>query len=119
MKIVRAAFRQLLSPEGRRGWALALLAGGGIAMTLYAVVALILVRTHTAYVLYLGLAAHVSILIVLTGFAGLLVKRTLSAKIAGGEFSASDQPDGAARGAADTAAAALDKAAEIAEEGKP
>ncbi|MES2295265.1 MAG: hypothetical protein V4527_18355 [Pseudomonadota bacterium] len=119
MKFLRAMFRPLLTPEGRRGWALALLAGGGIAMTIYAGAALILVRTNAAFVLYLGLAAHVSILIVLTGFAGLLVKRTISARIAGGEFSAADQADPATQAAAATAGAAVDKAAEIAGDAAP
>lgn len=103
VKLIRAAFRQLLNPEGRRGWALALLAGGGMAMTLYAIVAMILVRGNATYVLYLGLAADIGVLITLTGFAGLLVKRTIRASGLGAEFSASDVPDEPARGAADKA----------------
>ena len=119
VKLLRAAFRQLLNPEGRRGWALALLAGGGMAMTLYAIVAMILVRGNATYVLYLGLAAHIGVLITLTGFAGLLVKRTIRASGLGAEFSASDTPDPATEAAAATAGAAADKANEIAGEAKP
>ena len=119
MKTIRAAFRQLLNAEGRKGWALALLAGGGMAMTLYAIVAMFLVRDNATYVLYLGLAAHIGVLITLTGFAGLLVKRTIRASGLGAEFSASDVPDPATQAAAATAGAAVDKASEIAAEAKP
>lgn len=74
-----APFRVLMDPDGRRAWALLLAAGGGIMMTVYAAVALWLVRAHPAYVFSLGLAAHLSIIFVLTGFLGLLIKRALKA----------------------------------------
>lgn len=70
-------FRALQDPEGRRAWALALMAGGAVMMTAYATLALWLVRAHPAYVFSLGLAAHLSIVLVLTGFVGLLVKRAI------------------------------------------
>lgn len=72
-------FRVLLNPEGRQAWALVLLAGSGMAMTLYAGAALWFVRTHPAYVFSLGIAAHLSIVLALTGFAGMLIKRTVKA----------------------------------------
>jgi hypothetical protein len=117
--MIRRAFRQLLNAEGRRAWALALLSGAGMTMTLYAIAALILVRTNVTYVLYLGLAAHVAIFVVITGFAGLIVKRTLTARIAGNELSASDLPDPASKAAVETATAAVEKAAQIAQDAKP
>jgi len=83
----------MLSPDGRRAMALLFLAGGGIAMTGYAGWSLWMVRTVPQYAFYLGLAAHVSILVVLTGFAGLLVKRMLKASIVGSSFEASDAAD--------------------------
>jgi hypothetical protein len=84
----------MLSPDGRRAMALLFLAGGGIAMTGYAGWSLWMVRSVPQYAFYLGLAAHVSILVVLTGFAGLLVKRMLKANVAGASFEANDQGDG-------------------------
>lgn len=83
----------MLSADGRRAVALLMLAGGGVAMTVYALVALLLVRDVPQYAFLLGLAAHVAILVCLTGFAGLLVKRMLKASVAGSSFEASDNPD--------------------------
>lgn len=83
----------LLSPDGRRAAAFGALLGGGVAMTIYAAFAMWLVRAVPQYVLWLGLAAHVAVLVALTGFAGLLVKRTLRASVAGSSFEASDQVD--------------------------
>jgi len=84
----------MLSPDGRRAMALLFLAGGGVAMTAYAGWSLWMVRAVAQYAFWLGLAAHVSILVVLTGFAGLLVKRMLKANVAGASFEANDQGDG-------------------------
>ena len=80
----------MLTPDGRRAMALLFLAGGGVAMTAYAGWSLWMVRDVAQYAFYLGLAAHVSILVVLTGFAGLLVKRMLKANVAGASFEAND-----------------------------
>jgi len=65
--------------DRRRDWGLALLAGGGMAMTIYAAVALYVLWERNGpldYVFYLGLAAMALVGIVLTGFSALLVKRT-------------------------------------------
>ena len=83
----------MLTPDGRRAVALLMLAGGGAVMTAYAAWALWMVRAVSQYAFYLGLAAHLSILVVLTGFAGLLVKRMLRASVAGSSFEASDSAD--------------------------
>lgn len=83
----------LTTSEGRRAWAVIALAGGGMAMTVYAAFALWLVATVPEYVLALGLAAHVAVFVSITGFAALLVKRTLKASVAGNSFEASDQGD--------------------------
>ena len=86
-------------------------------MTIYAAVALYFVRDHPGYVLTLGLAAHVGIFVVLTGFAGLLVKRMLKASVAGNSFEAMDTGDPAAQAAA-TVAGAAQGAAQAIQEGK-
>lgn len=68
-----------VASDRRRNWGLILLAGGGMAMTVYAAIALYLLFIQNApvrYVFWLGLAALVLIGIVLTGFSALLVKRT-------------------------------------------
>lgn len=65
--------------DRRRDWGLALLAGGGMSMTIFAAVALWILYARgapTSQVFWLGLAALGLVGIVLTGFSALLVKRT-------------------------------------------
>ena len=81
----------LADPEGRRGAALLFMAAGGVAMTGYATYALWLVRGRPDYAFYLGLSAMVLIAIVLTGFAGLLIKRTIKGSVLGNSFEISDE----------------------------
>src|SRR5690606_1966649 len=69
--------RLFLTAEGRRAMALILLAGGGVAMTAYPAVSPWPVRHVASYAFWLGLAALALVAIVLTGFAGLLVRRTV------------------------------------------
>lgn len=91
--VLGTPFRILMDPEGRRAWALLLAAGGGMMMTTYAAVALWLVRKSPAYVFSLGLVAHISIIFVLTGFLGLLIKRALKASDGKRTIEISDQGD--------------------------
>lgn len=79
--------------DKRRTWGLILLAGGGMAMTAFASVVLWLVRENADYAFYLGLCAMGLIGIVQTGFAGLLMKRTIRANILGNEVEISDQQE--------------------------
>lgn len=68
-----------VASDRRRNWGLIMLAGGGMAMTAYAAVALFILyvrQAPVAFVFYLGLAALSLVGIVLTGFSALLVKRT-------------------------------------------
>ena len=104
--------KTLLTPDGRRAAALLFMLGGGMAMTVYAGFALYWVKNEPSYVLTLGLAAHGAILVVLTGFAGLLVKRMIKASVAGQSFEASDTGADPAAQAADTVAGAAVGAAE-------
>lgn len=65
--------------DRRRTWGLLFLAGGGMAMTAYAAVALWILYDRNgplAFVFYMGMAALILVGIVLTGFSALLVKRT-------------------------------------------
>ncbi len=80
--------------DKRRTWSLILLAGGGMAMTAYASVVLWLVKENADYAFYLGLCAMGLIGVVLTGFAGLLMKRTIRANILGNEVEISDKGEG-------------------------
>ena len=81
----------LADPEGRRGAALLFMAAGGVAITGYGAYALWLVRGRPDYAFYLGLSAMVLIAIVLTGFAGLLIKRTIKGTVLGNSFEISDE----------------------------
>ena len=65
--------------DRRRNWGLILLAGGGMAMTCFAVACLVILYVTKApahFIFYLGLCALGLVGIVLTGFSALLVKRT-------------------------------------------
>jgi|GEM_PF-1225764 len=97
----------LRDPEGRRGAALLFMALGGVAMTAYAAFALWIVRERPTLAFYLGVGALILIAIVLTGFAGLLIKRTIKGSFAGSSFEISDQhiAQAAAVGAATALAA--------------
>jgi hypothetical protein len=68
----------LLNHNGRRALAFFALLGCCGIMTTFAAVAMYLVRSHPQYVFYLGMAAHVQILLATTGFMALFVKRTIS-----------------------------------------
>lgn len=100
-------FRILVTQEGRRGWALMLMTGGGIAMTTFAGFALWFVRTDPSYAFYLGAGALALVGIVLTGFAALLVKRTIKGSIFGNSFEISDEMQAVAQAAAVAAVAAM------------
>jgi hypothetical protein len=79
-----------IASDRRRNWGLILLAGGGMAMTLYAIGALTILYLRNGpldYVFYLGLAALALVGIVLTGFSALLVKRTFRLGRDGVEYS--------------------------------
>ena len=77
--------------DKRRDWALFFLSGGGMVMTVYAASVLWLVKGIPSYVFYMGLFAHIQILVVFTGILGLLVKREL--KISKNEINISDHND--------------------------
>ncbi|PKP92242.1 MAG: hypothetical protein CVT77_09455 [Alphaproteobacteria bacterium HGW-Alphaproteobacteria-16] len=98
-----APFRALATAEGRRGWAVVLLAGGGVSGTALAAWSLYLVRHDTRSAFYLGLTAMLLNIIVFTGFAAMLVSRTIKGQIMGNSFEISD----AARTAAIAAAAVV------------
>ena len=106
--------KTLLTPDGRRAAALLFMLGGGIAMTIYAAFALYFARNNMASVLTLGIFAHVAVLVVLTGFAGLLVKRMIKANVAGSSFEASDSSDPVQEALQQSATALQDQADEVA-----
>lgn len=62
----------------RKNLSLYLILGGAIAMTVYACVVLYLVYALPHYAFWLGIAAHVQIMLVLTALAAQLVKRRIS-----------------------------------------
>lgn len=84
-------FRALLDPEGRRAWALLLMAGCSVSMTAYVVWVLWIVRTTPQYAFYLGVGGFLMIAIVTTGFAGLLVRRSIDLNALGVKFHVNDQ----------------------------
>jgi hypothetical protein len=86
-----APFRVLMDPEGRRAWALMLMAGGGLSMTAFAAFALYLVRTIPKFAFYMGLASLFLIGIVITGYAALLGRKaTIKGSVLGNTFEISD-----------------------------
>jgi hypothetical protein len=95
---VHAAFCALLTEEGRKGWAVIIAFGCGVSMTAYAVAALWLVRGKPLLAFWLGLAAMFIILLVITAFTGLLIKRSIGGSVSreGGSFNIVDE-DAAAK----------------------
>ena len=83
----------LTTPEGRRAAAFGAMTGGAMAMTIYAAFALWIVRGNPEYAFGLGLAAHIAVMIVLSGFVGLLIKRTIKASAGVASFESTDSPD--------------------------
>lgn len=71
-------FSLLWTPNGRRAAAFCALLGGSAVMTVFAAVGVWLVAGNAKYSFYLALAAHVQILLGLTAFTALFVKRNLS-----------------------------------------
>jgi hypothetical protein len=67
----------LISPDGRRAWAFAALLGGCVTMTLFAAAGVWLVRLNVGLSFWLALAAHAQILVGLTMFGALFVRRSI------------------------------------------
>ena len=76
--IVEVPKSSIDAADRRRDWALYVLTGGGMAMTLYSAVAMYILQNFPGYVFWLGMFAMANILVLFTGIAGLLVKRSLS-----------------------------------------
>lgn len=89
--VTGAPFRALFDIEGRRAWAVMLMAGCAIMMTAYAGVALYIVREHPNFAFYLGCGALLLLAIVITGFASLITKRDLDLHALGVNLKISDQ----------------------------
>lgn len=77
----------LESYDGRRAWAFAALLGGCVVMTLFAAVGVYLVRGSVSLSFWLALAAHAQILVGLTMFGALFVRRTIKVGREGIELS--------------------------------
>jgi hypothetical protein len=69
----------LSTPNGRRIAAFGALLGGCAIMTIFASIAVWLVSGNAMYSFYLGLAAHAQIMLGLTAFTALFVKRSIKA----------------------------------------
>ena len=69
----------LWTPDGRRAAAFAALLGGCGVMTVFAAIGVWLVSGNATYSFYLALAAHAQIMLGLTAFTALFVKRTIKA----------------------------------------
>jgi hypothetical protein len=69
----------LFTPDGRRAAAFAALLGGCGIMTIFAAVGVWLVAGNASYSFYLAMAAHAQIMLGLTAFTALFVKRSIKA----------------------------------------
>jgi hypothetical protein len=69
----------ILTPDGRRAWAFLALLGGCAVMTAFAAIGVYIVRNDSGLSFWLAMAAHVQIMLGLTGFTALFVKRTIKA----------------------------------------
>lgn len=77
----------LLTPEGRRAAAFGAALGGCVVMTIFASFGLWWLRSVPVYTFWLAIAAHAQILVVLTGFIGMFIKRHIKAGREGIEIS--------------------------------
>ena len=77
----------ILTPDGRRAWAFLALLGGSVVMTLFAAAGVYIVRRDAGLSFWLAMAAHVQVLVGMTGFGALLYKRTIKAGRDGVEIS--------------------------------
>ena len=68
-----------MNSEQRKNFTLLAMLGGAVTMTILAALAIWLVKASPLYVLYLGLAAHLQIVIVMTGLTAQIVRRKISA----------------------------------------
>lgn len=84
-------FRLLLDPEGRKAWAIMMMAGCAVVMTAYVSAVLWLVRMYPRYAFDLGLIGFVMLGIVITGLAALVVKRDIDLHALGLQLKISDQ----------------------------
>lgn len=80
----------LWTHDGRRAAAFAALLGGCGVMTIFAAVGVWLASGNVTYSFYLALAAHAQILLGLTAFTALFVRRTIKAGRDGIEISDSE-----------------------------
>lgn len=69
----------LWTSNGRRAAAFGALLGGSIVMTIFAAIGVWLVSGNATYSFYLALAAHAQIMLGLTAFTALFVKRSIKA----------------------------------------
>lgn len=67
------------TPDGRRVAAFGALLGGCVTMTIFAAIGVYLVSGNATYSFYLALAAHAQVMLGLTAFTALFVKRTIKA----------------------------------------
>lgn len=84
-------FRYLFDIEGRRAWAIMLMAGCGVTMSAYAGFSLYLVRHNPNLAFYLGAGALMLIAIIVTGFASLITKRDIDLNAFGASMKISDR----------------------------
>ena len=69
----------LWTPNGRRAAAFGALLGGCGVMTIFAAIGVYIVKGNATYSFYLALAAHAQIMLGLTAFTALFVKRSIKA----------------------------------------
>lgn len=64
------------TPGGRKSWAFLALVGGAMVFTVFAAVSVWMLRDKAGFIFWLALAAHVHIIVCLTGLSALLVRRS-------------------------------------------
>lgn len=64
-----------MSPDGRRVWAFAATCGGCMVFTVFAGIGVYLLQNDPEFTFWLAIAAHVQILVGMTGFGWVLGRR--------------------------------------------
>ncbi|WP_157222655.1 hypothetical protein [Novosphingobium sp. AP12] len=110
-EIVMAPIPSISTADGRRAWAFVAIWLGCIVFTLMAAWAMHLVRANLRYVLFLGLAAHLQLLVGM-GALGFVLGRRMAIRGSRSGFEVDDREIAAAAAGAQLAAEATQKVAE-------
>ena len=82
----------IMTPDGRRAWAFAAVAGGSIVFTVFAAVGVYMVREYASLAFWLALAAHGQVFMGMGALSWVLGRRMI-VEVSGDGIKADDRED--------------------------